>query len=147
MISLVLTGTKGSDLQGFRYMWLKDVHGFNPLTHCAASLIGTYMKGVGSTMDANFPLALPHLAEGHAYYLCGVSAPYNWKNNFHLAFTDGHDTIEAPLWTGAKFVLTNVKRLDFDDSKALACYPDRNKTFLTCRNFQFGAHMFTKLMD
>lgn len=145
MIKLTLVGTKGPDLQGFRYMWLKHVWGFNPLTHCAQCLVGQYLKCVGPNMDANDPQSLPGIPEGQFYYLCGVSAPYQWQNNFHLVFTQGQDTIEAPLWTGARFVLEGAKRIPFDDQAAKTLFPERTKAYLTCRNFQFGAGMFTGL--
>lgn len=129
-------------LKGFLYMWLKKVHGFDPSIHCAQCLKGSYFKEMNKHFQSGVDIELPDLAPGEIYYLCGVATPYKWARNFHLAFKAGNYEINGPLYTGAEFVVDDAEIITFDDKAARELYPDKGPKFLTCRNFQFGAHHF-----
>lgn len=134
----------GEHLLGFNYLWLKDVNGFNPTVHCAQCLVGEYSKLAHKKFPVGKEVELPDLEEGHTYYLCGVSSPYKWERNLHLAFIKGDWEVTLPLYTGASFKLHGVEAVPFNDRVAKRDYPTKGKEFLTCRNFQFGAALFPK---
>jgi hypothetical protein len=77
---------------------------------------------------------------GELFYLCGVASPYQWANNAHLAFrTIEGRACQITLWNGGVIAVANAAPVCFTDAQALEFYPDKSKSFLTCRNFQFGA--------
>lgn len=66
--------------------------------------------------------------------------PYQWANNAHLAFraTQGRAS-KITLWSAGVITVVNAAPVRFTDAQALEFYPDKAESFLTCRNFQFGA--------
>jgi hypothetical protein len=103
-------------------------------------LKGSYVHGVvGITMPADHDLSF-EASPGELFYLCGVASPYQWANNAHLAFhaTEGCAS-QFTLWNGGVITVVNAAAVRFTDAQALEFYPDKAKSFLTCRNFQFGA--------
>jgi hypothetical protein len=46
------------------------------------------------------------------------------------------------LYTGDVMTVAGVKAIAFDDKAALKHYGFRDKSYTTCRNFQFGAQAF-----
>lgn len=129
-------------LAGWKYLWLKTVDGFNTAHHCARCLVGSYSKHFSPRMD-------PGKAYGEQYqpgqllYFCGVSAPYRWPNNMHLAgVVEAGAECRVELYTGDVLVVRNLRRIEFDDRAARERFPERGAEFLTCRNFQFAAQVF-----
>lgn len=124
----------------FKYLWLKSVIDIDLSKHCAQCLVGEYVKGVNGSIKELNNLVL----NGNVYYLCGVSYPFKWENNFHLAFvkSDGdsidfsHNGISIHI-DGAKQLPISPKYIDTTHPKA------KFKSYSTCRNWQF-AH-FLKL--
>lgn len=127
---------------GWRYLWGKTVRGFNPAVHCARCLVGDYLAEVSPSMPANAPIELA-FPEGTIVYICGVSTPYRWANNLHLAVRvrAGRQTY-AQTYNGDALEIEGAEPVPFDDRRARALYPGRSAAFLTCRNFQFGAHVY-----
>ncbi len=139
---LVTLESKNEHLEGFKYFWMKRVTGFNPEVHCARCLRGDYENIVGSRMAANAPQRL-NAAPGEVFYLCGVSTPYRWEKNAHLAFlAERNSTATLDLYTGDRVIITNARAIPFTDEAARYQYPDKGAAYLTCRNFQFGAQHF-----
>lgn len=135
--------TPNSYLHGFKYLWLKTVEGFVPSVHCARCFKGSYSKTFGLKMPVNANTWADY-EEGTLLYFCGVSAPYRWANNFHLA---GRVRKDAPakvvtLWNGDTITVLGLDVIEIDASIAEKAFPDLGKEYLTCRNFQFGAQMF-----
>lgn len=129
-------------LQGFRYFWLKSVRGFNPAVHCARCLVGNYDPQVKADMETNEAIEIDHI-EGMILYLCGVATPYRWANNLHLPMrVETGVSSMAETYTGDRITIKGARILPFDDRAARERFPTRGKEFLTCRNFQFGAHHF-----
>jgi hypothetical protein len=127
---------------GFKYFWMKNVTGFDDKVHCARCLVGKYDKGfkvnaLGGDISAKV---------GDIIYLCGVSAPYRWANNFHRAAVvtlDAADIIDDTLFGDMGTIRINgAKVIDFDGKSAANNYPNLGRAFLTCRNFQFAAQQF-----
>jgi hypothetical protein len=129
-------------LSGFRYFWLKSVRGFNPAAHCARCLVGNYDPRIKADMQTNEAIEIDHL-EGMILYLCGVSTPYRWANNLHLPMrVKSGISFFADTYNGDRIAIEGAELLTFDDRAARRLFPDRGSHFLTCRNFQFGAHHF-----
>lgn len=129
-------------LTGFRYFWMKRVHGFDPSQHCARCLKGHYVAQVGSSMAANVPIQI-EADHGDVLYLCGVSAPYVWTRNFHLALVvEFGARVRTTAYTGDVIEIDGCDLIHFDDAEARRRFPDKGEAFLSCRNFQFGAHHF-----
>lgn len=120
----------------FKYLWLKTVKDVDLSQHCARCLIGDYDRRINSGTSEAHDI---ELNDGDIYYLCGVAFPYNWNNNFHLAFRhkDG-GTIEYSH-NGVSVVIENAERLPID-----AKYNNpfdrhfKTKSYYTCRNWQFA---------
>ena len=138
-----LTATIDRPLSGsFRYLWMKSVTGFSPGQHCARCLVGSYVSQVGLQMPLNKAVEIP-AQDGALFYLCGVSAPYKWVNNLHLALrAKVGATASVEIFSGGFFTASGFEAVAFDGAAAAARFADRSAAFLTCRNFQFGAHMF-----
>ena len=143
MLTLRIESTR-TKLSGFRYWWLKRVLGFNSAVHCAKCLIGDYEPTMSPTLDTNTNMELDGYLEGDVVYLCGVSSPYRWERNFHLAGVVKRGEIAVgELYTGDVVRLFGVRAVEFDGDRAAELFGKRGPEFLTCRNFQFGAHFFS----
>lgn len=128
--------------RGFRYFWLKRVTGFDPAVHCARCLKGHYVSEVGTAMPVNAPIHI-EADPGDVLYLCGVSAPYVWARNFHLALRVEHGAaVRTGCYTGDVLSILGADFIAFDDTEARRRFPHLSEAYLTCRNFQFGAHHF-----
>lgn len=123
----------------FKYLWLKYVNGVDLNQHCAKCLRGEYSTQIQhTTFRAENIILNEHKA--NYFYLCGVSMPYRWINNFHLAFKYAKGktveverngiyikilhAVEIPITTDSIDVIDHPKRFD--------------KHFNTCRNWQFA---------
>jgi hypothetical protein len=143
-ITLTLTTTDGGAFTGFRWFWAKVVRGFQPAQHCAKCLVGSWVPNMGPTWlqgeDGRVTVQVP---EGAFLYVCGVANPYCWSKNFHMALTPsaGTDTI-SHTYNNASVLATNAAELPIPAEPAAVLYPERDRSFLTCRNFQFGAAYF-----
>jgi hypothetical protein len=136
----VLLEGEGGKLYGFRHFWAKHVRGFDGGKHCARCLVGSYEKLISASMPlgvwADINLA------GDVLYICGVSNPYRWEKNFHLAVKNGGNRVTETLYNGVAVTVDGAEKVVFDDAAARELYPRRGAEFLTCRNFQFGAHYY-----
>lgn len=135
------TITLEKNLEGFRYFWAKAVTGFTPSVHCARCLKGSYVKAVNNRMSAgSTEVGNP----GEIIYICGVSTPYKWANNFHLVLLCSEDAepFSVELYNGIAISVSGANRINFDASAAKRLFPEKGSNFLTCRNFQFGAQYF-----
>ena len=119
----------------FRYLWLKTVKAVDLDQHCAKCLIGEYDSRISPAPSSIHGLEL----QDSVYYLCGVSFPFKWENNFHLAFmpqpgstihyesngitVDIEEAVQLPI---------SLDSIDREHPKA------RLKAYNTCRNWQFA---------
>lgn len=124
----------------FGYLWLKYITGFDLSVHCARCLIGAYSRhfkfGSKSRSYANLRL---DEAKAQYYYLCGVTAPFVWRDNLHVAFrfkkgsrveyNDGNTTI----------VIEDAEQIEI---KMLPSYDQEaggeDRAYNTCRNWRFA---------
>lgn len=116
--------------------------GFDPALHCARCLKGSYFSEIGTALPVNQSIHI-EADPGEVLYLCGVSSPYRWERNFHLALVVQHGgAVRMKTYTGDTVSILGVDLLSFDDAEARRRFPDRSEAYLSCRNFQFGAHHF-----
>jgi hypothetical protein len=119
----------------FKYLWLKHVTGVDLSVHCARCLKGRYSKAVNA--ETKFAENI-ELGEG-VWYLCGVSAPYRWGNNFHLAACHcpgGSVEVER---NGVRVVLEDAELLPISPGFIDSSDPNAGRReFATCRNWQFA---------
>jgi hypothetical protein len=133
----------------FSSIWLKYVRGVDLDVHCINSLIGERQSGISLTADQQV-LDLTEWAPPIAFYLCGVSVPYDWTRNAHLAFV----AAEGESWEGEAAVRGLYVELQdaapvfgwgpqsIDESHPQA----QTYLFKTCRNWQF-AHEAAKRLN
>lgn len=121
----------------FKYLWMKYVTGVNLNVHCARCLEGTYSKRLDNKGPIALPLPLDEV-EAKYFYICGVSSPYKWENNFHLAFRYKKGSIIAGQENGIQIVIEDAEYINIEKK---AHYQHENgilRTYYTCRNWQFA---------
>lgn len=120
------------------YLWLKKVNGVNLKQHCAKCLLGDYNSNINKHTKH---LENLNLTNG-IWYLCGVSLPYNWNNNFHLAFEYSENSNIEYSNNGVSVIIKNAKRLPISEKYIDVNDPNFNKKeFFTCRNWQFAHYL------
>lgn len=126
------------------YLWMKKVVGFDDRHHCAKCLKGAYENNFGLKVPVNVDRMLEGYGEGDLVYVCAVSRPYNWHRNRHLAVRVREGaSASLELFTGDVIHLTNAEQIRFSGQVAAERYADKGREFVTCRNFQFGAQLFS----
>lgn len=130
----------------YRYLWLKSVQGFNPAVHCARCLKGNYAPLLPFRADRKIPAGLSASADLDAmaapyFYLCGVTSRY--AENLHIAFApDAASTIRYAD-THIVVVITGARQLPILPlSQDVIAAQKLDKSFWSCRNYQFGWHTF-----
>lgn len=150
----------------YRHLWAMVVTGFDDREHCLKCLKGTRVKEVTVMARGGSDFVEVDVPEGAFLYLCGVVYPFDWSSNFHLVLRRAPEVVpdlvdvDDPYWQvrtlppsgpiggfiencfGDMMGFRNAEMVEFDDQKAKALYPNLGPEFLTCRNFQFGAHYF-----
>ena len=126
----------------FKYIWLKHITGIDLNQHCAKCLKGEYNKSINNKITTLNDLQL----ENGIYYLCGVSLPYVWENNFHLAFEYCLGYKINYNNSGISITIENAKALpiseNFIDNENINAH---KKAYSTCRNWQFANYLKSKL--
>jgi len=137
--------SKYGKLYGFSGLWGKYVDGFDNTRHCIDCLIGERSKDITKHIATNTDIIIP-LKEGRVFYICGVTYPYVWENNFHLVVRgkDGAQA-EGKMFNGPVFQVKDAEAVYFDDKPAREKYYHLGYKFYTCRNFQFGVYYFEHL--
>lgn len=132
-----------STYYNFKYLWLKTVESVNMSVHCARCLIGEYDRRINSHLDHKENIVLD---KGKIYYLCGVTKPFIWERNFHLAFKyekGGYIDIEE---NGIRIKIKDAIMLPITQEYIDKDIPHANeRPFYSCRNWQF-ANWFLKNM-
>ncbi len=128
------------------YLWLKYVTGVDLSQHCAKGLIGAYSKHIKADLSHAENIDLNE-APANIFYLCGVSKPFRWVKNFHLAFRHKEgETLEFKS-NGVHVVIENAERITFSADDIAPDDPNAHKkAYSTCRNWQFAhkiAHEFS----
>lgn len=140
MATMIIRG-RGRLSDGFAFFWVKNVKGFNRHEHCAKCLTGSYEPRFHINTPKSVAISLTG-GDGDIVYVCGVSKPFVWRNNFHLAIRIGEGQVKRKLYTGETLEIVGGFELPFDHKAARAQFPDYPASYLTCRNFQFAAQYF-----
>lgn len=145
-MQIIITDPRSRDLplsEYFSFFWAKWVTGFQPSVHCASCLLGEYEERVHKGLRPGIRLNLGERAKGDVLYLCGVTKPYVHKLNFHLVVepceTKGARTL---MHCGYRVEILGGRWIAFNGDAAERLFPDKARSFLTCRNFQFGAQYY-----
>ena len=130
-----------STSKNFKYLWLKYVTGFDLSVHCANCLIGNYSKKIPIKDNT----VLLDEFEAKYYYLCGVSIPYKWEDNLHIAFrykeggciqyNDGHTRV----------VISDAEAIKIKSLNSYDLHP-KGKLRLTTHVGIGGSHIKQRLM-
>lgn len=119
----------------YMYIWLKKVEGVDLDKHCARCLLGEYDNRISKSTLEEHDLEL----QDGIYYLCGVTYPYKWADNFHLAFRNKKGSNISYEYQGIRVEIKDAERLPID-----ARYINQSnkhtgqKAYSTCRNWQFA---------
>lgn len=121
--------------KNFMYIWLKKIENVDLSKHCAKCLIGEYNSNINKETKIITDLEI----EKGIYYLCGVSEPYVWKNNFHLAFKEKLGNTLIINKKGIYIEIEDAEEIIFSDKDIDNHLKEANqKQFYTCRNWQFA---------
>jgi hypothetical protein len=130
----------------FRHFWCVVVRGFDSSKHCLPCLLGSRVKAVKPSMveDGNRILSVT-CKPTEFVYICGVSYSFEHAKNFHLVAspTEG-ETATAKTFRGVGVEIRGASRIQIDAQPAKNLYPHLDSSYLTCRNFQFGAQVYGK---
>jgi hypothetical protein len=105
-------------------------------------LVGNYSKAVNTNLQVlnNHKL---YAYPAKIYYLCGVSKPYKWANNFHLAFEYCLGEKVVVNRNGIIIVIENARELPI---RVVPQSITDKKEFTTCRNWQFAVEYQGKFL-
>lgn len=133
----------------YKYLWLKYVTGFNLDVHCARCLLGNYSKKVGVYSLYNGAMHNIELDEyPYRYiYLCGVTIPYRWENNLHLAleYCEGGYVVFDEC--GVHVEVENAKRIEIKTRPYYAHPKGHLREYNTCRNWRFAYQQIAELSE
>ena len=127
----------------FSYLWLTHVTGVNLAVHCSHCLPGEYDTRIKANLTEVPNITLP---DTPYHYLCGVSRPYVWSSNFHLAFREKEGSLLTIQRNGIYIELENAEEEKFSMADAAPNAPHyRSKNYRTSRHWQF-AYKISKLL-
>jgi len=130
-----------STSQHFRYLWLKYVEGFDLSVHCARCLRGKYSARVNAGTIRAYELRLNE-AEARYFYLCGVTSPYCWNDNLHVAFRFKPGAVLTFNEKGTRIIIRNAERIEIKRQESYALSEHGNDpAYNTCRNWRFAYQM------
>lgn len=125
----------------YRYLWLKYVIDFNLAHHCAKCLVGQYSRHINNNISVFKDIELNEYPYRYIY-LCGVTYPYNWKNNLHLALKECEGNTVEYTFNGDRIIIEDAEIIDITD-KYVYHHPNGiYKAYSTCRNWRFATQQF-----
>lgn len=126
--------------ENFKFVWLKYIFGFDLSIHCAKCLIGKYSAHIPFGIKNGIKIIDKPLNEekSRLFYLCGVTTPYRYEDNLHIAFeyaegevlryNDDKTSIEIE---NARWI--PIKVLDYSQHPC-----GKMREYNTCRNWRFA---------
>ena len=133
-------------VQNYKYLWLKYIESVDLSQHCQNTFVGLSSRKFGTRFIANAraplefnDIRLNEIIEPKAYYLCGVSDPYYWDHNFHLAFIPQKGNRLIKSGRGLELSILDAVEVkitpNFIDFRHPAA---KDRDYATCRNWQFA---------
>jgi hypothetical protein len=112
-----------------KYLWLKTVEAVNLAVHCYSSLVGQPLHVRRDAVEQEV-----WLPDAPAYYLCGVTDPYQWALNSHVLLVPDTTAPERTVTTPTLSVtMTGLRPLAIEESWLEDQYGGR-RAYTTCRN-------------
>lgn len=131
--------------QRYKFFWTKYVRSVNLEVHCQKCLIGPWSKRISTSEICKHTKAVTlqevRLDEDSAQmlYLCGVTDPYTWERNFHLALRVREGSSVSKQWYGLQIELEGCEELPISSEHMDPKFPQmRDYLYRTCRNVQFA---------
>lgn len=126
------------------FFWLRDIRGVDIYKCCAECFIGgkdnRVYYGTLHQPTAHIDIDVKEHPKAVAYYLCGLSAGFNWHQNTHIAFVPAPGEQVIVDNANIHLVITDAKRIEFADYK-----PNPHGYFTrrqrTCRNWIFANYI------
>ncbi|MEG1563830.1 MAG: hypothetical protein RR365_08900 [Bacteroides sp.] len=126
------------------FFWLRDIRGVDIYKCCAECFIGgkdnRIYYGTLHQLTAHIDIEVKEHPKAVAYYLCGLSAGFNWHQNTHVAFIPAIGEQVVVDNPNIHLVITDARRIEFADYK-----PNPHGYFThkqrTCRNWIFANYI------
>lgn len=126
------------------FFWLRDIRGVDITKCCAQCFIGgkdsRVYYGTLHQPTAHIDIEVKEHPKAVAYYLCGLSAGYNWYQNTHIAFVPALGETIFVDNANIRLTITDAKRIDFADYKPNP-HGYYTKKQRTCRNWIFANYI------
>ena len=130
----------------WKYFWGKYVTGVDLSVHCARCLLGEYESAFGAGTKRLHNLQLK--PKSKVFYMCGVSSPFVWEKNFHLAVMESKGGVVEVERNGVRVKIVDAKELPIVfNADECTDYRKRFPRYATCRNWQFATlyrHLFER---
>lgn len=126
------------------FFWLRDIQQVDITKCCAECFIGgrdgRVYWGTLHKQNAVIDIEVNEHPKAVAYYLCGLSAGYNWYQNTHVAFVPAPGETVFIDNANIRLTITDSKRIDFADYKPNppGYFTKRQRT---CRNWIFANYI------
>ena len=132
-------------VQRYRFFWIKYVKSVNLEEHCqpclkgpTSKLLGTRDIGGATTSVIKADLMLNESA-AEFIYICGVTEPYNWASNFHMALRVQAGESCRKTWPGIDIELESAVELEISDAHMdQEFHRFVERLYRTCRNAHFA---------
>lgn len=126
------------------FFWLRDIQAVDIYKCCAQCFIGSKDNRVYyGTLHRNtafIDIEVRENPKAVAYYLCGLSAGFNWSENTHVAFVPSEGETVYIDNANIKLEITDAKRIDFSNyvPNPPGYFTQRQRT---CRNWIFANYI------
>ena len=103
------------------FFWLRDIRGVDIYKCCAECFIGgkdnRVYYGTLHQPRAHINIDAVENSRAVAYYLCGLSAGFNWHQNTHVAFIPAPGECVEVDNANIHLTITDAQRIDFENYK------------------------------
>ena len=126
------------------FFWLRSIRSVNIYKCCAECFVGerdgrVYWETLHKT-NAHIDIEVKEDKKAIAYYLCGLSAGFNWNQNTHIAFIPAPGETVKIDNANIRLAITDARWIDFSNYTP---NPPGNftKRQLRCRNWIFANYI------
>lgn len=126
------------------FFWLRDIRAVNIYKCCAECFIGgrdsRVYHGTLHQSQAFIDIDVIENPKAVAYYLCGLSAGFNWWQNTHVAFVPAQGEVVEIDNANIHLKITDAREIRFQDYKP-SPYGYFTRRQRTCRNWIFANYI------
>lgn len=126
------------------FFWLRDIRQVNIYACCAECFIGgrdnRVYYGTLHKATAHIDIDVNDHPKAIAYYLCGLSAGFNWQQNTHVAFIPSPGEAVKIGNSNIDLKITNAREIHFQEYQPnpQGYFEKRQRT---CRNWIFANYI------